>query len=73
MNRDRVEGNWKQISGRMRAGWGRLTGDESAVTAGKRDQLGGSIQERHGLSKEESERQFKEFLHRNRDWNPSKR
>ena len=73
MNRDRVEGNWKQISGRVRAQWGRLTGDDSAVNAGKRDQLAGSIQELHGLSKEESERQLKDFLYRNRNWNLSKR
>jgi len=73
MNRDRVEGNWKQIGGRVRAQWGRLTGDESAMNAGKRDQLAGSIQELHGLSKEESERQLKDFLYRNRNWNLSKR
>ncbi len=73
MNRDRVEGNWKQFSGSVRAQWGRLTGDESGVNAGKRDRLAGSIQELQGLSKEESERQLKEFLYRNRDWNLSKR
>ena len=73
MNRDRVEGNWKQFSGSVRAQWGRLTGDESGVNAGKRNRLAGSIQELQGLSKEESERQLKEFLYRNRDWNPSKR
>ena len=73
MNRDRVEGNWKQLSGGVRAQWGRLTGDESGVNAGKRDQLAGSIQEQQGLSKEESAHQLKDFLHRNRNWNLSKR
>ena len=73
MNRDRVEGNWRQFSGSMRAQWGRLTGDESGVNAGNREQLAGSIQERQGLSKEESAQQLKEFLRRNRDWNLSKR
>ena len=73
MNRDRVEGNWKQLSGGVRAHWSRLTGNESGVNAGKREQLAGSIQESYGLSKEESARQLKDFLHRNRDWNPSKR
>jgi uncharacterized protein YjbJ (UPF0337 family) len=73
MNRDRVEGNWKQFSGNVREQWGKLTGDESGVNAGKRDQLAGSIQELQGLSKEESTRQLKDFLYRNRDWNPSKR
>lgn len=73
MNRDRIEGNWKQFSGNVREGWGKLTGDEANMCAGKRDQFAGSMQERRGLAQEESERQLKDFLSRNRDWNPSKR
>ena len=73
MNRDRVEGNWKQFSGKLKEQWGRLTHDESDVNAGRRDQLAGSIQVRHGNSKEETERQVRDFLYRNRDWDLSKR
>lgn len=73
MNRDRIEGNWKQFSGKLRERWGRLTGDAADMFAGKRDQLAGSMQQRRGLAQEESERQFKDFLSRNRDWNSSKR
>ena len=73
MNRDRIEGNWKQFSGSVREHWGKLTGDEADMNAGKRDQVAGSMQERRGLAQEESERQLKDFLQRNRDWNPSKR
>lgn len=73
MNRDRVEGNWKQFSGKLREQWGKLTGDDLDVNAGKRDQLAGSIQVRHGNSKEETERQVADFLYRNRDWNLSRR
>lgn len=73
MNRDRVEGNWKQLRGNLREQWGRLLGDESGVDAGRRDQLAGSIQVRQGISKEEIERQLSDFLERNRDWDLSKR
>ena len=73
MNRDRIEGNWKQFSGHVREHWGKLTGDEADINAGKRDQFAGSMQERRGLAQEESECQLKDFLQRNRDWNPSKR
>lgn len=73
MNRDRVEGNWKQLRGNLREQWGRLLGDESGVDAGRRDQLAGSIQVRQGISKEEIERQLSDFLDRNRDWDLSKR
>jgi uncharacterized protein YjbJ (UPF0337 family) len=73
MNRDRIEGNWKQFSGHVREHWGKLSGDEADMYAGKHDQLAGSVQERRGLAQEESERQLKDFLYRNRDWNPSRR
>ena len=72
MNRDRVEGNCRQFSGILREQWGRLLGDEAGVEAGRRERLAGSIQVRHGNSKEEAERQVRDFLFRNRDWNPSK-
>jgi uncharacterized protein YjbJ (UPF0337 family) len=73
MNRERVEGNWKQISGKLKEQWGKLTRDDLRVDAGKRDQLAGSIQVRHGSSKEETERQVRDFLYRNRDWDLSRR
>lgn len=73
MNRDRVEGGWKQISGKLKEQLGRLTGNDSGVEDGRRDQLAGSIQVRHGRSQEETERQVKDFLQRNRDWNISRR
>jgi uncharacterized protein YjbJ (UPF0337 family) len=58
MNWDRIEGNWKQISGRAKSQWGKLTDDELNVVAGKRDQLSGIIQERYGIAKDEAEKQM---------------
>jgi uncharacterized protein YjbJ (UPF0337 family) len=73
VNRDRLEGKWKQVSGSVREQWGRLTDDRLSVVAGKHNQVAGRIQERYGIYKEESERQLREFLNRNRDWDPSSR
>ncbi len=73
MNRDRVAGSWKQLSGQIKEQWGRLVHNDLNVNAGKRDQLAGSIQVRLGNSKEESERQISDFLYRNRDWDISRR
>ena len=70
MNRDRFEGIWQQFSGKVKEGWCRLTDDVPGVSAGKRDQRAGKMQERYGISKETVARQLKEFLIRNRDWNP---
>jgi uncharacterized protein YjbJ (UPF0337 family) len=36
---NRVEGNWKQVKGKVKEQWGKLTDDDLDVVAGKRDQL----------------------------------
>ena len=59
--RDYIEGKWKEIRGKVRERWGKLTDDDLDVVAGKRDQLVGIIQQRYGLAKDESERQLSEF------------
>lgn len=67
MNNDRVQGQWKQWKGQLKERWGRLTDDDLDVIAGRRDQLLGRIQERHGIAKEEADRQVKDFEQRNPD------
>ncbi|NNU42039.1 CsbD family protein [Ramlibacter montanisoli] len=67
MNDDRMEGNWKQFKGKVKEQWGRLTDDDLDVIAGQRDQLAGKIQERHGVARDEAERQIKDFETRNPD------
>ncbi|MBS0451017.1 MAG: CsbD family protein [Proteobacteria bacterium] len=65
MNKDTVQGNWKQFKGKIKEQWGKLTDDDFDVIAGKRDQLVGRIQERHGISRDEAERQVKDWEERN--------
>ena len=57
MNWDRIEGNWKQLAGKARAKWGKLTDSDWQTMAGKKDQLVGRIQERYGIAKDEADRQ----------------
>lgn len=61
MNWDRVEGNWKQLAGKVREKWGNLTDDDIAVVNGKQEQLVGRIQERYGIAKDEAQRQVKSW------------
>jgi len=58
MNWDRIEGNWKQVTGRAKEQWGKLTDDDFDVVAGRRDQLAGKIQARYGVAKDEAEKQI---------------
>ena len=62
MNRNILEGNWKQIRGAIREKWGELTDDELDQIAGKRDQLAGILQERYGYTQMEAEQQINDFL-----------
>ncbi len=57
MNKDTVEGNWLQFKGKVKEQWGKLTDDDLDVIAGKREQLLGRIQERHGITRDEAEKQ----------------
>jgi uncharacterized protein YjbJ (UPF0337 family) len=61
MNWDHIEGQWKDMKGRIREQWGKLTDDDIDVIAGKRDQLIGRIQQRYGTVKDDAERQVREF------------
>jgi uncharacterized protein YjbJ (UPF0337 family) len=61
MNWDRVEGQWKQRRGKAVHHWGKLMNDELAATAGKHEQLVGTLQEKYGIAKEEAKRQVHEF------------
>lgn len=61
MNRDRIEGNWKQVKGEVRKQWGELTDDDLDVIEGQRQKLIGRIQERYGIAKDEAERQVEKW------------
>lgn len=58
MNWDRIEGSWKQLTGRVTEQWGKLSNDDFDVVAGRRDILAGKIQERYGVAKDEAEKQI---------------
>jgi uncharacterized protein YjbJ (UPF0337 family) len=62
MNRDQLEGNWKQVKGAVKVKWGELTDDELDVIAGNQEALEGKIQERYGASKEEIRKELNELI-----------
>jgi len=54
MDWDRIEGNWKQFSGKVKEKWGQLTDDDLSKINGRRDQLEGIIQQRYGYAKDQA-------------------
>jgi len=59
MNNDRIQGRWRQIKGKVKEQWGKLTDDDLDVIDGRREQLLGRIQQRHGLARDEADRQVR--------------
>lgn len=63
MNWDQMEGQWKQMKGRMKQKWAKLTDSDWDAIAGKREEFLGKLQERYGYSREQAERDLKDWEH----------
>jgi len=61
MNADTLAGNWKQLKGKVKERWGKLTDDDVTVIEGRKDQLVGRLQQRYGYTREEAEREANDF------------
>jgi uncharacterized protein YjbJ (UPF0337 family) len=61
MNKEQVEGKWEQLLGKVQAKWGKLTHDDVAMIAGRREQLHGRLLELYGISKEDAEKALDEL------------
>jgi len=61
MNEDKIKRQWKQLAGRLKAKWGKLTDDDVRVADGNSEYLAGKIQERYGIAQDEAKKQVKEF------------
>jgi len=62
MNRDSLKGNWNQLKGNVRKQWGKVTDDELEVIQGDQEILIGKIQEHYGRSRDQAEREVREWL-----------
>jgi uncharacterized protein YjbJ (UPF0337 family) len=63
MNQDRIAGQWKQLAGKIKEKWGKLTNDDLEQVDGNSEYLAGKIQERYGIAKDKADKQVKEFQH----------
>lgn len=61
MNKDIIQGKWKQLAGQARVKWNKLTDDDLGVLDGHREYLVGKLQERYGWAKDQAEREVKQF------------
>ena len=65
MNKDVLEGKWKQIRGQAKGWWGKLTDDDLDRVNGKLDVLAGLLQEKYGYTRQraadEIDKRMKEY------------
>ncbi len=58
MNWDRIEGNWKQFTGKVKEKWGQLTDDDITRVNGNREQLEGLLQQKYGYAKDRAKQEI---------------
>ncbi|HEV8441034.1 MAG TPA: CsbD family protein [Methylomirabilota bacterium] len=62
MNKDILEGKWKQLRGKAKETWGKLTDDDLDRIEGKSDQLIGLLQQRYGYARDRAQEELNRFL-----------
>ncbi len=58
MNRDQMEGLWREMKGKVKARWGDLTDDDFTQSEGKAEELIGRIQRKYGGTREDIRREL---------------
>ena len=61
-NRDVLAGNWKQMRGKVKQTWGKLTDNDLTRIEGRFDELAGLVQERYGYTREKAEKEVTDFI-----------
>ena len=65
MNKDIIKGNWKEIKGKVKQQWGKLTDDDISKMEGSYEELEGKIQKAYGYQKDEAKKEIDTFIDRN--------
>ena len=61
MNWDTIQGDWKQIAGKVKQQWGKLTDDDLTKLNGKREELEGALQARYGYTKDQIKKEIDDW------------
>ncbi|HYL00811.1 MAG TPA: CsbD family protein [Steroidobacteraceae bacterium] len=59
---------WEQMKGKVKQQWAKLTDDDLRQLESHAEELGAKLQQRYGFTREDAERQAKDFRNRN-NWN----
>lgn len=62
MNKDTFQGHWKEMKGKVKQQWGKLTDDDITQIDGSYEEMEGRIQKAYGYQKEHVEKEINDFL-----------
>ncbi len=61
-NQDVLAGKWKQVRGKAKQTWGKLTDNDLDRITGRFEELSGLVQERYGYTREQAEKEVTRFI-----------
>ncbi len=59
---DVIEGKWKELRGKIKERWGKITDHDLDQIEGKREQLAGLLQQKYGFARQRAEKEIDQFL-----------
>lgn len=62
INQDILAGKWKQVRGKAKQWWGKLTDNDLDRVSGRLEELVGLVQERYGYTREQAQQEVERFL-----------
>jgi uncharacterized protein YjbJ (UPF0337 family) len=62
MDWNRVEGNWKEVQGKVKQKWAKLTDDDLTAINGQRQELEGRLQKRYGYAKDQARKDVDDWF-----------
>ena len=65
MNKDILKGKWKEVEGKVKQQWGKLTDNDITQINGSYEQLEGKLQKTYGYKKDEAQREIENFAKKN--------
>ena len=66
MSDDILKGKWKELRGKAKEQWGKLTDDDLTRIDGKTEQLLGILQQKYGYTKEKTNDAVNNFLEKHK-------
>lgn len=65
MNKDIIQGKWKEVKGKIRQQWSEFTEDDIGHMRGTYEELEGALQKKYGYQKDRAEKEIETFINAN--------